>query len=397
MDNKVYVVKCATYEQVPEKLPELLGMMGGIAPFVAAGEKIMLKVNLLTLAEPERAITTHPSVVEAIGRMVVAAGASGTVIDSPGGGHDYRESVLKSVYQKSGMSGAAQNAGLALNYDTTYQAASFPEGRLIKHFEILTPLIEADGVINLCKLKTHTYMGMTGAVKNHFGAIPGQTKAGYHAKLNDTARFAQMLLDLSACVGSRLSIMDAVIGMEGNGPNSGDPRPIGLLLAATNPLALDLVASEVLQLPRAMNPVLAEAEKWGLQPTQMADVELIGADIAGLRIADFKFPQAIHPAAGLANLNWWQSLLTPLYRPGLTARPIVKNDRCVGCGVCRQACPMKAITIEGDGKKHAHIDDSKCIRCYCCHEMCPRDAIELRPGWVSRLLGQKEAPAQKSL
>ena len=226
---------------------------------------------------------------------------------------------------------------------------------------------------------------MTGAVKNNFGAIPGRAKPGYHAKLNDPARFAGMLLDLAACVGPRLSIMDAVIGMEGDGPNAGNPRQIGLLLASENPLALDVVASEIIGLPRENNPVLLEAERRGLAPTHIKDVDLVGIDVADRRIPDFVLPTTLAAGRGLANLSWWQKAAAPLFRDALTVRPRIMKDKCIACGACRDICPQQVITIMSNGRRFAQIDDRDCIRCYCCHETCPQDAIELRQGLLYRI------------
>ncbi len=385
--NKVYAVKCPDYEQVEGRLTELLQMMGGIERFVAPEEKIALKVNLLLAAEPEKAITTHPAIVAAVGRMAKDRGASPFIIDSPTGGYEYNESTMKRVYRTSKMADAAREARIELNFDTTHQAVSFPAGVLTKHFDIITPLVEADGVLNLCKLKTHTYMGMTGAIKNNFGAIPGRAKPGYHAKLHDPARFAGMLLDLAACVAPRLSIMDAVVGMEGDGPNAGAPRRIGLLLASENPLALDVVASEIIGLPLENNPVLAEAKKRGDYPTQIEEVDLVGTDVANLRITDYALPTTLAGGGGLANLSWWQKVAAPLFRDGLTVRPRIVEGKCIACGACRDICPMHVITIKSNGRhRYAQIDDKGCIRCYCCHETCPQDAIELHQGLLYRII-----------
>ena len=386
MDSSVYVVKCPDYERAAERVSELLTMMGGIGQFAAPEEQIALKVNLLLAAEPERAITTHPTVVAAVGRMAKERGARPFIIDSPTGGYQYNENTMRRVYRASRMTDAAQEAGIELNFDTTSQSVSFLDGELIKHFDIITPLIEADGVFNLCKLKTHTYMGMTGAIKNNFGAIPGRAKPGYHAKLTDPARFARMLLDLAACVAPRLSIMDAVIGMEGDGPNNGIPRPIGLLLASRNPLALDTVASEIIGLPREHNPVLVEAEKRGMYPTHIEDVDLVGIDAGELRIPDFEHPSTLASGAGLENIPWWQRALAPIFRDGLSVRPRVVAGKCIGCGACRDICPMHAIAISSNGRRVAQIDDGKCIRCYCCHETCPQDAIELHQSLLYRIV-----------
>jgi uncharacterized protein (DUF362 family)/NAD-dependent dihydropyrimidine dehydrogenase PreA subunit len=388
MDSKVYVVKCPDYEQAEKRMAELLGMMGGIEQFAAPEENIVLKVNLLAAAEPEEAITTHPAVTAAVGKLTKATGAAPVIADSPGSGFQYTEGTLRRVYRICRMTDAAEEAGIDVNMDTSYQAVSFPEGALTKRLDVITPVVEADGVFNLCKLKTHTYMGMTGAVKNHFGIIPGLSKPGYHAKLHDTARFADMLLDLAAYVAPRVSIMDAVVGMEGDGPNAGKPRHIGLLLAAKNPLALDVVASEIIGLPRENNPVLIAAEKRGLSPTRLEQVEIVGADAADLRIPGYKLPATFASKEGLANMLWWQQALKPLFRDSLTIKPWVLKEKCIACGACRDACPMHVITIEQNGKRYAHIDDSGCIRCYCCHEMCPQDAIELRQGLLYRLVNR---------
>jgi len=393
MDNvevpRVFVVRCPDYDQAEEKIAELLTMMGGMGQFAAPGEKIVLKVNLLQPTAPEKAITTHPAVVAAVGRMAKKEGARPVIADSPGGGYRYAEKSLVGFYQKSGMLKAAEEAGIEVNLDATYRAVFFPGGELVKRFKVITPVLEADGVFNLCKLKTHTFMSMTGAVKNNFGVIPGLAKPGYHAKLVDKGQFAGMLLDLAEYVSPRISIMDAVVGMEGEGPGSGGiPRRVGLLLAAQSQLALDIVASEIMGLSRENNPVLVEAEKRGLYPTRLEQVQVIGADKSDLRIPGYKLPATILDGTGFTNLPLWQRALAPLFKTGFTVKPLVIRDECTACGVCRDSCPMEVITIV-DGN-YAQIDDQDCIRCYCCHEMCPDDAIELRSSLLHRIVGRFE-------
>ena len=224
MDNRVYVVKCGEYAQTENKMNELLEMMGGMNRFVRKGEDIALKVNLLREARPDEAVSTHPAVVAAVARMVMKEKAKPLIVDSPGSGFRYTKAVLEKIYHTNGMWQAAEDSGAELNFDTSFEKLSFPEGELIKWFEVITPVLKADGMLNLCKLKTHSFTHMTGAVKNHFGVIPGRTKPGYHAKLADKNLFVDMLLDLMHAVPSRISIMDAVVAMEGDGPGTGDPK-----------------------------------------------------------------------------------------------------------------------------------------------------------------------------
>jgi len=386
MDNRVYVVKCAGYDQTEDKLVELIELMGGMNRFAEKREKIALKVNLLREALPDEAVSTHPAVVSAVARMVRDSGARPVIVDSPGSGFRFTKKVLAGIYQTNGMSQAANESGAELNFDTTFDIVSFPEGNLIKRFEIITPILRADGFLNLCKLKTHTFTTMTGAVKNHFGVIPGRAKPGYHAKLMDNGRFAGMLLDLIKVAPSRISIMDAVMAMEGDGPSAGDPRQVGLLLGAANPLALDVVAGEIIGLSRESHPLLLEAESRGLKPNRIGQIELIGPDISEIRILDFKFPPTISQGTGFANhLSWWQRPIQPFVKNSLTLKPSVSKEKCIACGACHEACPVRAISMINTRKRpYARIDDDKCIRCYCCHEMCAEDAIILNRSLLYR-------------
>lgn len=374
----VYVVTCPDYTQVEAKIEVLFELMGGFGPFVKPGETIILKPNLLAMDAPEKASITHPTIVTAVGRRVKAAGATARIIDSPGSAYPHTAQVLKRLYKACGMFAAAEQAGIEACLDASYEEVSFPEGKLTKRFEVLKPIIDADGVINLCKLKTHGFLSMTGAVKNSFGIIPGRAKPGFHAKFPDQAHFAAMCLDLSNYVAPRLSVMDAVIGMEGNGPNNGSPRPIGLLLAATNPLALDIVASEIIGLDRQDNPLLLEAERQGIRPHRLEQVQVVGANLNEVCLPDFKLPPTVLGKAGSSAL----SVVGPLLKPILTVQPQIVAAKCVGCGMCRDACPVHAITLE----RVARIHHRQCIRCYCCHEMCPQDAIELKQSRLYRLL-----------
>ena len=383
-ETQVYAASCPDYEQAEVCIRALVAQMGGMGRFVRPGERIVLKANLLRAAPPESAICTHPAVVEAVAKLVKEAGGTPVICDSPGGAL-HKEAVLRSLYEKTGMAAAAAAAGAELSMDSSTRTVSLPEGKVLRQAEIITPVAEADGVIDLCKMKTHVLMSMTGAVKNLFGVIPGLSKVGYHATHPDHATFADVLLDLTGYVKPRLSLMDGILAMEGDGPgSSGTPRQAGLLLAAANPLALDTAAGAIMNLPRQDNPVLLAAERRGLTPCRMEDVELIGGTVEELRMADYKFP-----ASTKSNL---MDFLGPLARPAerlckkaLSQTPRIDGAKCVGCGICAKSCPGQAIAMTAPGKK-ARISQKACIHCYCCHELCPQKAVELHQSWLGRLL-----------
>jgi len=383
MDNKVYIVQCADYAETDIKIKSLIDLMGGIQRFAKQGEKIVLKVNLLREARPEAAVCTHPAVAAAVGALVKEAGAHAVLADSPGCGYRYSEKTLDKIYHTSGMHQAAQQARFELNRDTSSRPASYAAGVLTKHFDIITPVYEASAVFNLCKMKTHLFTMMTGAVKNIFGVIPGLSKPGYHAKLHDPRRFAGMLLDLAQYISPRLSIMDAVLAMEGNGPGTGDPRAVGLLMASESPLALDVVAGEIMDIDRRQNSILVEAEQRGLHPHRIEDVDVVGADLSEVKVPDFKRPQVAPGNFGLEPMPWHQHLLQPFFKNAYTVRPKVIWHRCIACGTCIEGCPMEAIRFVNE---KAFVDDDNCIRCYCCHELCPEEAIGLHRSWLNLLL-----------
>ena len=383
-ETQVYAASCPDYEQAEGAIRALVEQMGGMGRFVRPGERIVLKANLLRAAPPESAICTHPAVVEAVAKLVKEAGGTPVICDSPGGAL-HKEAVLRSLYEKTGMAAAAAAAGAELSMDSSTRTVSLPEGKVLRQAEIITPVAEADGVIDLCKMKTHVLMSMTGAVKNLFGVIPCLSKVGYHATHPDHETFADVLLDLTGYVKPRLSLMDGILAMEGDGPgSSGTPRQAGLLLAAANPLALDTAAGAIMNLPRQDNPVLLAAERRGLTPCRMEDVELIGGTVEELRMADYKFP-----ASTKSNL---MDFLGPLARPAerlckkaLSQTPRIDGAKCVGCGICAKSCPGQAIAMTAPGKK-ARISQKASIHCYCCHELCPQRAVELHQSWLGRLL-----------
>ncbi len=385
--TQVVISRCADYQQeaVYEAVRRSIDLLGGISNFVQAGQKALLKVNLLIPAPPQKAVTTHPAVVEAMVRLVQEAGGSPLIADSPGNGVPYTKSSLRRVYKASGMLEVAERTGAALNWDTRAEQVSHPEGLLMKRLDVIKPLLDADVVISMPKLKTHVLTTFTGATKNLFGVVPGYAKPLYHAKLHAVSKFAGMLLDIISYVKPALALMDGIVGMEGNGPSGGLSKEVGVILASRDSVALDVVATSIVGIEPLSVPTLREAWERGLWSGWVEDIEILGGTIQEVFVSDFVKPMASHRFDVGLGLPFFDNHIRPFLVNRLTIRPVPQRSLCTACRTCVRSCPQGAITIVD---KLAIVDYRRCIRCYCCHELCPEGAIELERPWLSRLLSR---------
>lgn len=383
-DAIVAVVRCEDYtpEKVDAAVRRAIDLAGGIGRFVAPNESVLLKPNLLQGQEPERCVTTHPAVVAAVARVLVEHGCRVVIGDSPGAGIVYNEANLKRAYSRSGFAAVAEETGTTLNYDVGSQIVAFSEGEVMKQFPIIAPAVEADAIVVVSKAKTHMWMRMTGAAKNLFGLIPGLEKPVYHFRFQDEQTFGKMLVDLNECMKPRLQIVDAVVGMEGDGPQAGSPRPIGVILAGNGYAAVDSVLARLIGMdPLEIESTKSAAERGLFNP---AAIRTVGDDPAEFTVPDFRKPSTY--TGGNVGI-WRRVVIAVVQRFGRTyaPRPGVIGSSCIGCRKCEWICPVHAITVtEGQ----ATIDLSRCIRCYCCHEMCTEHAIVLSRSIPGRLLAR---------
>jgi uncharacterized protein (DUF362 family)/NAD-dependent dihydropyrimidine dehydrogenase PreA subunit len=382
MKEIVSLVKCEDYdrEKVLRAVQHSIEQLGGLDGIIKKDARVFLKVNLLRGAHPEEVVTTHPAFVYALAKTLKDYGARVIIGDSPGAGTPYKENILKQVYTKSGLIDAAKDAGVELNYDTSIVSISCKEGSLIKQFNAIKPALDADMIISVPKGKTHGFTYITGAVKNMFGIIPGFEKAGYHAKLQTIDRFAKMLVDICEYVKPTVSFMDAIICMEGDGPGSGDPKQVGVIIASRNPHALDAVFCDVIGIDCRTLPTITEAMSRGL--LNLDNIEIRGAEAAAVQVPDFRMPTTVGAGDGLILNGVLQRIIKPLFKNAFVVKPFILKKVCVGCGICAKGCPVNAIELV-DGK--AVIDYNKCIRCYCCHEFCPHHSIELQKSLLYKL------------
>ena len=386
--DPVSIVPLGEYdiEKAKAALTDLLAPIGGL-DFVTEGAVVVIKANLVSAMKPEEAATTHPVLLSALTELLKEKGAGEVIIgDSPGG--LYNSAHLSKVYNATGMH-ECEAHGAILNTDYTESEARFPEAKVCTSFSYTTYLDRADFIINFCKLKSHGMMAMSAAAKNIFGTIPGVTKPEYHYRFPSYEDFADMLLDLDEYFHPTLSIVDAVIGMEGNGPTAGTPKKMGALLASRSPHTLDMVAARLIGYDPFEIPTLEAARRRGMVPETEGELTIHG-DIAPLLVPDF---ERVTERRSLgfwgSSKNPFKSALGKIVSKILQTRPYLKADMCVGCGVCKNICPAKAIVIK-NGK--AIIDRKKCIRCFCCQEFCPKSAMKVKKTLIASMFQAKKQP-----
>jgi len=377
--NRIALARCDNYElpRLREAMLRLLEPLGGIKAFVKPGELILLKPNMLSIKSPEQAVTTHPAVVRVVAELVREAGGRAMIGDSPGMGGFQR------VADKSGIARAAAESGAELvEFNST---VDLPGSGTFRRITLARAYWEADKVINLPKLKTHEMMTMTCAVKNLFGAVVGAEKAGWHLKAGASReQFARLLLEIYLLKKPVLNIVDAIVAMEGNGPGSGDPLQVGALIAGENPVALDMVAGRLAGIPADLLHTEREARRMGLEGSSWTELEVCGVPLEKFPARPFRLPSGMDVQFGLPKF------LNTILKRQLTSFPVADKQRCVLCGICRDACPPLAIEIKNSALT---VDHGRCIRCWCCRELCPHDAMLLRRGMllkvVSALAGRR--------
>ena len=366
--NKVAIEKCPEYN--PDKILEILETMTEKTGFPDVKDKsVLVKPNILSGSDPDKAITTHPALVRAVIRLLKKQGASKVLVgDSPGVG----SSDLAG--KKAGIADAVIEEGGIWTPFKEDQLVPAPRGQKQKQFYLTSALAVTDILISLPKMKTHEMMYFTGAVKNLFGLTCGLKKSRFHLNYPEKDDFASLIVDLLDAVKPDYAIMDAIVAMEGPGPGSGYPRQVGLLMASSNAPALDIAASTIIGYEVNKIPIFREIMNRGEWLSSPEEIEYPLLQPEELIISDYKrvkvlkdtgfFKNAVPPAIYKAVRN--------LYVP----RPFFKARPCILCRKCVEICPADALTPHSmKDRKRITIDYSKCIRCYCCHEVCPEDAI----------------------
>lgn len=334
---------------------------------------ILIKPNLLGAFPPERAVTTHPVVLDAVIKILLEMDKEVWLGDSPGG-----TAPVKKVWQDTGMLQVAAKHNIKL-IKFGANGVVHKQGNGIE-YHLTKDYWDADAVINVCKYKTHSLMSFTGAIKNLYGLIPGVKKSDYHKEHPDHIQFSKVISELYNLVSDKLafSIMDGIIGMEGEGPSAGDPRNFGVMFASEKASALDFIAASMMGFkPENLEYIL---------PCLVHD----NISVSDIEIDDiwkgFRFPNVKIKKIGaiIKILAYSPEFLKNAFRKYFTVYPDFE-DGCKKCRICVDSCPVQAMTLNS-ADEHPVIDYDKCIKCMCCHEMCPYSVVYVRKSFLAKLV-----------
>ena len=371
MNSQVSIVRCDdySYDNVRTAVKTSFDHLGGLTRYVRKGQTVLIKPNLLSAKDPSRAVTTHPSVVRAVVEEVQKLGAVPLLGDCPGG----VDRGVRRVWENTKLSEVAGQTGaklLAFESEGVYPRTTH-EG---KTYYIAKPVLDADLVISLAKLKTHTLTLMTGAVKNMFGSIPGFRKGEYHKEAPKPKDFARVLVDIFTLTKPHLTLVDAIVCMDGDGPASGDPKYAGLLLGSSDAVALDMVAAKIMGFKDKEIDTTTIAQEKNLGPKSFQQIEIRGEDLNALLLPKFVLPSNRF-------YNMIPEFMVKIVAPLVWVRPNILDENCINCNICVENCPTHSIL---HGKKRPQFDYTNCINCMCCHELCPQKAVYLEKSWIAK-------------
>ncbi|MBQ4150347.1 MAG: DUF362 domain-containing protein [Clostridia bacterium] len=368
---KVALVKCDSYKDAEAAVAKAIDLIGGVCGILKKEEKLLLKPNFLAKCPPEKACTTHPEVFRGVARYLKERGYTNLSYgDSPGHGD------TAAIARECGVGEVAAELDIPLADFTAGKTTAYPEGKVAKEFIIANGVLECDGIVNVCKMKSHMLERITGAQKNIFGCVFGLNKGASHVKYPNATEFAKMLADLNLMLKPRLHIMDGVVAMEGNGPQSGTPKKVGVILASTDSIALDTLFANLVNLDSSLVPTNVIGGEYGVGESDESKIEVVTEDgtltVAKAKekygVPDFDVYRGKEDKGEISYLRPFKKLIE--------RKPKIKKDLCISCGICVKSCPVDggALHFKKKGKPPVY-DYKKCIKCYCCQEMCPKKAI----------------------
>jgi uncharacterized protein (DUF362 family)/NAD-dependent dihydropyrimidine dehydrogenase PreA subunit len=380
MSYLVGVARCENYdrEETARAVSEAVANAGGLPP--AGAKNILIKANMLSPSEPDKAVTTHPEILRGIIGEIKKnfSGAAIHIADNPGYIFTGAETLLGRT--AIGALGEAEDVTTGLLADKGVRDVSRGDFKSLASARISSRYLDAEYCVNAAKLKTHVETEISACVKNIFGTADIGTRKNCHNS-RSMRRLAEAIVDLYTIRPPEFHILDAVVGMEGDGPSHGSPKKTGFVLAGRNALAVDFAAAAIMGYKNpAEIPLMAAAVERGIGPASKDEIDLAGAEWEELPVPGFK------KSSGLARLL--PTFLRGFAHRLLSITPKLDEPRCVKCGICARVCPVDAIRCEAPGgeKIFPAIDRAKCVSCLCCHEMCPTGAMTAHKNLIARLV-----------
>ncbi len=367
--TKVIIQECRDYSlmNLMQKINEGMERLGGWSQFCKPGDRVLLKPNLIGPKPSESAAITHCELIRAMIRMLKQQGCTVWIGDSSGGAIAGISPTAQS-FKVSGYDAVAKEEGAEIkNFDSEGVVAVQPESKCEDNMYLAKPIFDADVVINLPKLKTHSAAIYTGAVKNLFGCIPGLRKAKYHKMAPDQGDFGQIIADIHRATKFSLHIMDGIQAMQGEGPTAGEIYQANKILISTDPLALDAIAAKMIGMELADIPILVTARDRRLGEGSLENIKIEGDYQLIPKLDQFHFPK------GYRRTKKVNSRIIVKVIDFLRTQPRVNMKKCKGCNVCVESCPVKAIH-----QNTKIINYQRCIECMCCHELCMHRAVDLK-------------------
>lgn len=354
--NKIIVSSCRKYDS-EEILKVLTTHIKKLNLFekLKNSKKILIKPNLLGPHLPQEAVTTHPEFLKAVIKLSKTQPDKQIIVaDSP--------SVLnfEEVVTKTGIKQVCQQEGVELVNLSTYPTVDFEFNKFnLKKITISKIIKEVDFIINLPKLKTHSLTILTCAVKNMYGLVPGMTKSVYHKYAPHPKDFLEIVYAIYNHARPDLTIVDGILGMEGDGPAGGEVRNFGVVISSIDALAVDWYI---------LKHILKVSYFSFYKSSQLKPAEIIYEQIEEpLQFKKIKLPKTI------SILSKFPSWVLDILKNFIWFKPKIDQQLCVRCGKCYQICPQKTIKIIN---KNFKIFYDNCIYCFCCQETCPYKAIK---------------------
>ncbi|MDP2939582.1 MAG: DUF362 domain-containing protein [Candidatus Omnitrophota bacterium] len=368
MHSQVSIIKCKSYNQleVYNAIKKAIDFLGGINSFVKKEDKVLIKPNLLSASTPESGIVTHPEFVRAAVRLVKETGAEIFLGDNPSVWGTPED--VEGVYEVSGIKRIAEEEKINL--------IKLNRSILVNGYALSEYLKMCSCIISLPKFKTHDLMTLTGAIKNLFGMVPGLSKTQLHRQALDSASFAKILVDIYELTKPKLSIIDGIVAMEGDGPAAGGTlRDMNLVLAGSDAVSLDSILALIMGLKPEDILTTKEAKERGLGNAELKDFEIFGENLEDFITPDFKLPQTHF-------LNKMPKPILKTLKKLVRFYPKIDNDLCKMCEICAKSCPVGAISKR---PQNMRIEYNRCIYCFCCQEVCPHAAVKVKKSFFTKI------------